>query len=813
MKNSSARLLIGLGILGIVFTGLTVLQTWRWSLEQVDTLSHEQTVLLIDVNNSIRKYIKEHIRPEMAKRIPRGEFVPEAMSTSFVARSILDQFRQKHPDYILRFPSVNPRNPVNKADARELSIIRYFQRNPGKKFWAGSLDVDGKNYYARATPRRLEAECLQCHGNPSDAPASLVRRYGSTAGFGKHVGDLSIDLVAMPRDSVYSAAAALARRRALWGIIPCLVFVAAVVFLIRTDTRQRKRSESAVNSSERRYRSLWESAIEGFCLHEVVLDEQGEPIDYRILDVNPAYENTLGLKAKDVVGRLATDVYGIQCPPYLEVYSRVASTGVPESFETYFEPMDLYFDVAVFSPAPGRFATAFANISERKAHEQQLSYQSNHDSLTGLPNRYHFEHYLRSQTALRCDGKPLPFTPVFLDLDRFKLINDALGHYVGDKVLIKTAERLMQCVRSSDLVARLGGDEFAVILNGCDQRDVGENVARQLIDSISRPFDVEGHRLVVGASAGLAMHPMDAEDGTTLLRHADAAMYTAKHVAPNTYRWYSGEVDRRNRARMQIGIDIRRAIEEDQFQIFYQPILSLKDGAIRGAEALLRWNHPENGMVSPGLFIPVAEDMGLMGVIGARVLRSACSQMKEWIDSGVQLSTISVNVSTAQVRESGWLISLGEAVSESRLDPTCINLELTESDFAVDFESLRSALEEAFDIGVKLSIDDFGMGQSSLSRLKDLPMAQLKIDGSFVKDIEHNQSDKELLRSIVLMAHSQGIEVTAEWVETKGQLDILQSYDCDLAQGYFISPPLPADEFREFVTRYESTRAWRRRAA
>ena len=246
-------------------------------------------------------------------------------------------------------------------------------------------------------------------------------------------------------------------------------------------------------------------------------------------------------------------------------------------------------------------------------------------------------------------------------------------------------------------------------------------------------------------------------------------------------------------------MDIRAALEKGQFNVYYQPIVSLEDGNILAAEALLRWEHPEKGMISPSLFLPIAEEIGLIGQIGDYVLRAACAQTMAWRDEGIHLSQIAVNVSTRQVRDASWLDSVSAALSDTGLDAQCLSLELTETDFAADYESMRETLQKVRELGIGLAIDDFGMGQSSLSRLKDFPVIHLKIDGSFVRDIEHNKDDSALVRSIVEMAHGQCIKVTAEWVETESQMEILRSIGCDFAQGYFISPALPAEAFGDFI--------------
>lgn len=579
------------------------------------------------------------------------------------------------------------------------------------------------------------------------------------------------------------------------------------------DVTDRKQAEEALQEEERRYRSLWESANEGFCLHDLVTDASGQAVDYRILEVNPAYERITGLKADDVVGRLASQVYGTGDAPYLDIYARVASTGVSENFEAYLAQLDRHLSISVFCPSPGQFATAFSDISERKAHEEMLSHQATHDSLTGLPNRESFERHLRERTASAAGQKRKMFDLMFMDLDKFKLINDALGHKVGDLLLVAVADRLRSCLRPNDVLARMGGDEFTVILQSAGRRSLTESVAARIIDSISRPFEIEGHKLVIGVSFGLAACPSDGTDSVTLLKHADAAMYKAKEAGRGTFRWFTGEVEAENRLRADMERDLRHALEDNHLKVHYQPVVRLDDGSLHGAEALMRWEHDEKGMISPSLFIPIAEEIGLIGLIGDYVLRTACSQTMAWRDEGMQLSQIGVNVSTVQIRDTSWLDSVKAAISNSGLDPRHLVLELTESDFAADYQSLRASLHEVQQLGIGISIDDFGMGQSSLSRLKDFDVIELKIDGSFVRDIEHDENDRALLKSIIEMAHDQGIKVTAEWVETEAQRDILRASGCDFAQGYFFSPPLPADEFRAFALEQMPSAKRKRRAA
>lgn len=804
VRSSNTRLLLGLGAIGIAFVVLTVLQTWRWTSEQIEEMSDHQARLLIEFDNAVRTYVASHVRPEMEKRVGKDEFIPEAMSTSFIARSVFEKVARAHPDYLLRFPSTNPRNPVNRANPQEESIIRYFEQNPDAEEWSGYLSIDGAQYYVRAMPRRFTMECLHCHGVPEDAPSSLVKRYGPTAGFGREVGQLSIDLVGIPMTTIYAAARDRALERLRAALLLSGLFLGAIALLIQLDISQRRRSEQALKASESRYRSLWESASEGFCLHEIVCDEDGNAVDYRLLDVNPAYERILGFKAEDVVGKLGSEVYNSTSPPYLDIYSRVAQTGVSESLETSYIPMGRHFSVSAFSPLPGQFATAFSDISDQKRSEEALVYQSTHDSLTDLPNRLFFDAELQRRTKLK-DDKGRGFTLLYLDLDKFKLINDTLGHDTGDLLLVAVSLRLQSCIRSNDILARMGGDEFTVLMPRSRSRSQAESVASRIIDSISRPFDIGGHRFVIGASMGLAQYPADGTNATELLKHADAAMYRAKQAGRGTFRWYTGDVDRDNQTRVEMEHDLRQAFDGNQFTIHYQPIISLSDGAIQGAEALLRWEHPEKGMVSPSLFIPVAEEMGLIRQIGDRVLREACLQTVAWHDLGLGELRIGVNVSTAQISHRDWIESVRFALSESGLDPGYLILELTETDFASDYAGLETALREAEALGVSIAIDDFGMGHSSLSRVRDFPALHLKIDGSFVRDIERKAEDKALLRSIIDMAHSQGIEVTAEWVETEAQMEILRACGCDYAQGYFISPALTAQQFLEFARRLCAT--------
>ena len=437
--------------------------------------------------------------------------------------------------------------------------------------------------------------------------------------------------------------------------------------------------------------------------------------------------------------------------------------------------------------------------TELVATRDTLRVQVTHDALTGLPNRQYLEQCLGELIMGSTSKKSRSLAVLFLDLDKFKLINDTLGHKVGDLLLIETGERLQSCLRSGDVLARMGGDEFTVILPRCNRRSIAEVVASRMIDSISRPFDIQGHKFVIGASIGIASYISDGTETVTLLKHADAAMYKAKQAGRGTFRWFTGDVDADNQQRAEMEMGIRAALEKGEFHVCYQPIVSLEDEDILAAEALLRWEHPEKGMISPSLFIPIAEEIGLIGQIGDYVLRTACAQTMAWRDEGIYLSQIAVNVSTRQVHDASWLDSVSAVLSDAGLDARCLSLELTETDFAADYESMRKILHEVQELGIGIAIDDFGIGQSSLGRLKDFPVIHLKIDGSFVRDIEHNNNDNTLVRSIVEMAHGQGIQVTAEWVETESQMEILRQIGCDFAQGYFISPALPADKFSEFA--------------
>jgi len=435
--------------------------------------------------------------------------------------------------------------------------------------------------------------------------------------------------------------------------------------------------------------------------------------------------------------------------------------------------------------------------TQLREHQERLYHLVHHDTLTNLPNRFLLQDRLqRMMVKARRTGTNIAI--IFLDLDRFKKINETLGHDVGDKLLVKVAEILENCVRKSDTVARLGGDEFAVILDDLKDVKYAAVVARKVLQALAKPIFVEEYELYATSSIGISVYPSDSDKVEDLMRCADTALYRAKEEGKNNYQFYTRDMNTRAFEFLLLEAGLRKALSHNELEVFYQPQMNLKDNSLIGMEALLRWNHPEKGMVSPGDFIPLAEETGLIESIGEWVLRAACAQNKSWQDAGYPPVCVSVNISARQFRRRDIVELVGSILEETGLEAQYLEMELTESIIMHDIESTITTLKGLKKMGVKLAIDDFGTGYSSLAYLKLFPIDHLKIDRSFVFNIAKDTNDAAIAASVVVLAHSMNLKVVAEGVETREQLEILREKGCDFVQGYFFSKPLSASEFVPF---------------
>lgn len=438
-----------------------------------------------------------------------------------------------------------------------------------------------------------------------------------------------------------------------------------------------------------------------------------------------------------------------------------------------------------------------SDISERKEYDKNIHFLAYYDVLTGLPNRTLLRDRLGQMIATAHRDNET-FALLFLDLDRFKYINDSMGHSVGDKLLQSVAQRLQDCVREGDTVSRIGGDEFIVLLRGVDEQGV-MLVADKLLKTLATPFNLSGQEISTYASIGIALYPAHATDIDVLMKNADAAMYSAKENGRNNYKFFTPEMHFRANQIFEMEKDLRLALEQDQFTLVYQPQVDLATGKICGAEALLRWKHPEKGFVSPADFIPVAEETGQIVAIGEWVLRTACWRFASWQKQGMPVFPVAVNLSIRQLRQPNLAEVIESILKENGLEPECLELEITEGIMMGDTKVAMDFLMRMRKLGVQMSIDDFGTGFSSLSYLKNMPVHKLKIDQSFVRDIETDESDAAIVRSIISLGHRLDMGVIAEGVETLEQLDFLRIRGCDEIQGYFYSRPLVADDFIKFV--------------
>ena len=435
------------------------------------------------------------------------------------------------------------------------------------------------------------------------------------------------------------------------------------------------------------------------------------------------------------------------------------------------------------------------DVTAQKAREDVIWRQANFDPLTGLPNR-HMLHDRLDRLLARARRNTTGIGLIFLDLDGFKWVNDTLGHDVGDELLVQVAERLRHCVRQQDTVARLGGDEFTVIVD--DTKDL-QPVAEKILAVLRAPYELAGTTRHLSGSAGLTSYPEDGSDVQTLLRNADIAMYQAKQLGKDRFQFYAPHMQTRAHERMDLEDQLRQAVERQEFELHYQPIVETASGALIGAEALIRWRHPQRGLVAPLEFIPVAEETGMIVAIGEWALGEATRQLAVWHRDGLPPLRMAVNISSVQFRSASLHPSVARIIAAHNVGDNTLTLEITESTLMEDSNVTELRMDQIKSLGVKYALDDFGTGYSSLSCLKRFPVDIVKIDRSFVQECTDDKNDGRLVAAIIHMAHSLNLQVTAEAVETAAQRDFLSDLGCDCLQGFLISRPIPAAEFERFA--------------
>jgi diguanylate cyclase (GGDEF)-like protein len=572
-------------------------------------------------------------------------------------------------------------------------------------------------------------------------------------------------------------------------------------FILRAQRRRadeaRKHEAIVIRDSESRYRALERTQYERFnaAVNNMPLGFCMVDDDQRLVTTNKRFGEIYGLPPNMILPgtplrtsleyRAANGHFGDDIGPDF-VEQRLASARAPGPWHVIRTTRDGRTISVLHQPLPGGGSlSTHEDITERRHAEAQIAHMAHYDALTDLPNRFLFREHLLKALESVDRGK---LAVLCIDLDRFKAVNDTLGHSIGDALLRAAGDRLQASARPTDLVARLGGDEFAIVQAGTEQPSGATALATRLIAEIAKPFELDGHQAVIGASVGISIAPNDGSDPDTLLKNADLALYRAKSDGRDSCRFFEPDMDARMRARRTMEIDLRRALVLEEFEVYYQPLVTLKTEKISGFEALLRWHHPERGMVTPMEFIPVAEEIGLIGQIGAWVLKRACLEATKWPDD----IHIAVNVSPAQFRRRAVVLDVIAALGASGLAAHRLEVEITEAVLLQDTESTVGVLDELHNLGVRISMDDFGTGYSSLAYLQKFPFDKIKIDRMFVKNLSERPQSIAIIRAVTAMSVSLGMKTTAEGVETEEELQTLTEEGCTEVQGYLFSKPVPA---------------------
>ena len=766
----------------------------------------------------------------------------------FLPAHSLGRISQDFPNWVdtgLSFNNVSdrPRNPNNRADGVEQQAIRYFREHPDSEERLIQFAGEDGRYYHYATPIWMEEYCLRCHGDPDDAPETIARHYDSA--FGYETGQLrGIMSIKLPVEFLNQRLAAATRHQML-----STTFAFAGVFLITAwllrryvTARVRRLGDASRRLKEGDYTARVEmdgqdelaqtgaafnAMVEAVQQRETRLQESDafmrtvingvvDPImvigaDYRILTMNhaarravdPGTDPDAPLTCHRASHHSDEPCGGDDhpCPlqavlatgqPTTVVHEHFLRDGRQRTFELEASPwFDENGEVVGIIESSRDITDRLAAESALREKQTRLDYMAYHDTLTDLPNRLLLHDRLQHAMAVaRRGGGRVAL--LFLDLDRFKNVNDTLGHDVGDSLLQEVARRLLVTVRQEDTVARLGGDEFVLVLEGVEEPEDVAVVAGKIEKALARPINAQGHELYITPSIGISVFPDDAEDIDTLMKNADTAMYQAKGEGRNTYCFYTRDMNERAYEQLLLENHLRQALKMEQLVVHYQPQFRLPDGGLVGVEALLRWQHPEHGMVSPAQFIPIAEESGLIVPIGEWVLRTACAQLAAWHDGGHRELRVAVNLSARQFRQPDLAGMVQRVLGETGLQPGALELEITESTVMEDMDNAVATMDTLHRLGVGIAIDDFGTGYSSLSHLKRFPLNTLKIDKGFVRDIPDDANDCAIATSIIALGHNMDLAVLAEGIETTAQQAFMVEHGCDQVQGFLFGRPGPA---------------------
>jgi diguanylate cyclase (GGDEF)-like protein/PAS domain S-box-containing protein len=565
--------------------------------------------------------------------------------------------------------------------------------------------------------------------------------------------------------------------------------------LVFTDVTQRKDSDAKLQQAVQ----IIEHTMEGV----LITDNQG-----LIDSVNPAFTEITGYSEQEVIfkhpRKLISNRHSTEF--FDELWSEVNQTGSwrgevwnqRKNGEIY----PAWMTISCVEDEQGggieHYVIVFSDITSIKKTQSQLEHLAHHDSLTNLPNRLLFEDRLEHAIA-QAKRQKHQLAVLFLDLDRFKNINDSLGHAMGDELLKEVASRLQNILRDDDTAARLGGDEFTVLVENIDDPSQAAVVASKIQENFKAPFKIAGRELHITTSIGISIYPEDGKDVADLTKNADAAMYQAKEQGRNSYRYYTSELTKTAFERLLLETELRSAIQQDQLLLYYQPQISLQNGEMTGAEALLRWHHPRLGIIPPARFIPLAEESGLIHEIGSWVLQEACAQTHYLHRQELFHGRMAINLSVRQIMQTDLILRFEEIIGDSKCPPNMLQLEVTEGIFMGQMKHSVPVLDVFKKLGVSIAIDDFGTGYSSLSYLKQLPIDKLKIDRSFIRDMPHDSDAVAITQAIVSLGKNLGLRITAEGIETMAQQSLLQKMGCQEGQGYLYSPPVPAETFEEML--------------